>query len=135
MSDAKLLLQKAIYAALTGDVTLMAKITGVFDFIPDAQAYPFVQIGEGQFNEWDTNTDYGFDGTLTINVWHRPGERGRAPIYDIQADIYRILHNSTPSVSGFSIPSFRVDFSDIVVDTDAVTYHGIQRLKILMGGN
>lgn len=135
MSDARLLLQKAIYARLTGDAPLMAKITGVFDFVPDNQTYPFLQIGEVDFGSFDTQTFDGFEGTITINLWHRPGSRGRAALHDIQNDVYNLLHKWIPSISGFTVVSMRYDFSNIIVDPDAVTYHGVQRFKILMGGN
>lgn len=135
MSDARLLLQKAIYARLTGDAPLMAKITGVFDFVPDNQTYPFLQIGEVDFGPFDTQTFDGFEGVITINLWHRPGSRGRAALHDIQNDVYNLLHKWIPSISGFTVVSMRYDFSNIIVDPDAVTYHGVQRFKILMGGN
>jgi hypothetical protein len=135
MSDARLLLQKAIYARLTGNAPLMAKLTGVFDFVPDNQTYPFIQLGEMDFGAWDTHTFDGFDGTITINLWARPGSRGRASLHDIQNDIYNLLHKWIPTISGFTAVSMRYDFSNIIVDPDAVTYHGIQRFKILMGGN
>ncbi len=135
MSDGRLLLQKAIYARLTGNAGLMAKITGVFDFVPQNQAYPFIQIGEMDFSPWDTHTFDGFEATITINLWARPGSRGRASLHDIQNDIYNLLHRYIFSVSGFTVVSMRFDFSNIVVDPDSVTYHGIQRFKLLMGGN
>lgn len=135
MSDGRLLLQKAIYSRLTSDAPLMAKLTGVFDFIPDNQAYPFIQIGEVDFSPFDTQTFDGFEGMVTINLWHRSGSRGRAALHDIQNDVYNLLHKWIPSISGYTVVSMRFDFSNIIVDPDAVTYHGVQRFKILMGGN
>lgn len=135
MSDARLLLQKAIYSRLTTNAGLMAKITGVFDFVPDNQTYPFIQIGEIDFGAWDSHTFDGFDATITINLWHRPSSRGRAPLHDIQNDIYNLLHKHIFTITGFTVISMRFDFSNIIVDPDAVTYHGVQRFRLLMGGN
>lgn len=135
MSNGRLELQKDVYAALTGDSALMAKITGVFDFIPDAQAYPFIQVGEADFSDWSSHTFDGFDATILVHLWHRPGSRGRAPLSDIMQDIYRILHKNTFSIPGFNVLSMRYDFSNIIVDPDAVTYHGVTRFRLLMGGN
>jgi len=134
VADGRLALQKSIYSALTSNATLMGKVTGVFDFIPDNQAYPFVQIGEIDFNPFDTHTENGFSGTLQINVWDRPGSRGRAPIHDLNNDIYDTLHLAEPVIAGFSTLSFRFDFSQILVDQDAVTYHGINRFSFILGG-
>jgi hypothetical protein len=133
MNNGRLELQKDIYGALTGDATLMAKITGVYDFVPDNTAYPFIQIGEVDFSDWGTQTFDGFEGVITINLWHRPGSRGRAPLHDIMHDIHRILHKNTFSIPGFTVALMRYDFSNIIVDPDAVTYHGVTRFRILMG--
>lgn len=135
MSNARLELQKDIYGQLTGDVTLMGKITGVYDFVPDNKGYPFIQIGEIDFSDWSTHTFDGFAGVITVHVWHRPGARGRAPLHDIMQDIYRILHKNLFSIPDHTVVSMRYDFSQIVVDPDAVTYHGITRFRILIGGN
>lgn len=135
MSDGRLELQKDIYGALTGNATLMAKITGVFDFVPDNQAYPFIQIGEMQFLDFGSvNTD-GFEATLTIHTWGRPGTRGRAPIHDIQNDIYDTLHKNLFSIPGYTVLSSRFLNSEIIVEEDAVTYHGISRFRLILGEN
>jgi len=135
MADGRLELQKDVYGQLIADVTLMAKITGVFDFVPDNQAWPFIQIGEIDFQDWSTHTFDGFEGNISIHLWHRPGSRGRAPLHGIQDDIYRILHKNLFSIPSFTVVSMRFDTSQIIVEPDAVTYHGITRFKILLGGN
>lgn len=134
MSDVRLNIQKRIYALLTGDATLMAKITGVFDFVPDNQAYPFVQIGEAEATDWSSHTFNGFDVLLQFNVWHRPGSRGRAPVLDIQNDLYRILHDQPLGVPDVDQIVMRFQTATVLVDPDAVTYHGISRYRLLLGG-
>lgn len=134
-TDGRVQIQQAIYAALTGDATLMGKITGVFDFVPDNQNYPFIQIGEIDFKDWDSHTFVGFEGEITINLWHRPQSRGRAPLYDIMADINNILDRNYFTIPGFSVIVMKYEFSNIIVDPDMVTYHGITRYKIIMGEN
>lgn len=134
MSDNRLELQKDIYAQLTGDATLMAKVTGVYDFVPDNKAYPFIQIGEVDFQDWSTHTFDGFEGTITIHLWHRPSSRGRAPLHDIMNDIYRILNKNLFSIPDATVVSMRFLNSQILVEQDAVTYHGVTRFRILIGG-
>lgn len=129
----RLELQKQVYSKLTGNAPLMAKLSGVFDFVPQTQAYPFVQIGEAEFSPWNTKTFNGFDGSLTINLWHRPGSRGRAPLHDIMHDIYDLLHNAAVSITGVTVVLLQFEISNIIVDPDSVTYHGVQRFHVIMG--
>jgi hypothetical protein len=132
-TDMRLQLQKQIYAKLTGNAPLMAKLTGVYDFVPDNKTYPYLQIGEADYTPWNTKTFQGFDGSLTINLWHRPGSRGRAPLHDIMHDVYNLLHNSSLTIANSTVVLLQMEFSNIIVDPDAVTYHGVQRFRTLMG--
>lgn len=131
MSNGPLKLQKAIYAALVGDATLSAKITGVYDSVPQSQSFPFVVIGEGDFEAFDTHTQNGFEGILTVHTWSRG--RGRAEVLDLQSDLYRILHENYFSLTGYRVIVNRFQFQQTLVDPDGVTYHGITRFRIMMG--
>jgi len=135
MTDGLSLLQKAIYDLLIADAPLMAKVTGVYDFVPDNEPYPFIQIGEISSVDRSSQTAQGFDSLANVYVWSRPEDRGRKEVRDIQYDIYRVLHMANPTITDFSVVSFRFDFSEVIVDPDAVTYHGIQRFRIRLGGN
>ena len=123
--------QITLYNMLTGDVTLMALITGVYDFVPDNKAFSFVTIGEADWSDRGSQTTEGYTGTITINTWTQA--RGRATAHAIMAEIDRIIHNASASISGWSSLSLRRDFSTILVEDDAVTFHGVQRFKILIG--
>lgn len=133
MSNAKLELQKDIYAALIGNATLMAKINGVFDFIPDNQAFPFVRIGDIEFLDWGTQTFDGFEATIIIDLWHRPSSRGKAPLHSIMHDIYTTLHKNVFSIPNYSTMVSRFISSNIIVEEDGVTYHGITKFKLILG--
>lgn len=133
-------LQKAVFAKLKANTTLMAKLAAgdkVYDFVPQNQAYPFIHIGEAQFNAWDTKTWNGFEGTFTVDSWYRAGDtgsRGRATLLDIQGDIYDALHRVPMVIAAQNVVIVRLDFQDIIVDPDSVTYHGVQRFHVIMGG-
>lgn len=135
MADGRLELQKDIYGQLVADATLMGKIQGVFDFVSDNQTYPFIQIGEIDFEDWSTHTFDGFSATIAVHLWHRPGSRGRAPLHGIMDDVYRILNKNLFSIPSFTVVSMRFVSSQIIVEPDAVTYHGITRFRIIFGEN
>jgi hypothetical protein len=128
-------LQKEVYSRLTTNVPFMASVTGVFDFVPDNQAYPYVTIGDTEFQDRGTKTFEIFDGQLTIHVWARPGSRGRAPVMDIMTAIYDLLQEHTfTGITGFNTINLRYEFSTVLVEPDRVTYHGVIRFSILLGG-
>lgn len=130
MSYAPKELQIAVYNKLTGNTALMAAITGVYDFIPDRQSFPFVTIGEGDFQDRGSHDTDGWTAVITINTWSRA--RGRKGAYDIMALIDTAMHNGSLSITGSRALVLRRDTSTVLVDPDAVTYHGVQRFKLLL---
>lgn len=124
-------LQQAIHAALTGDATLMAKITGVHDDAPQNDAFPYVIIGDGEAREWDTDTEQGFEVEAVIHVWDR-GHRGRRQVRAIQADIARILHREDLAIDGAALVGCTCESTETFRDADGLTNHGTQRFRILI---
>lgn len=127
-------IQKQVFSKLSTDAGLSAVLTGVFDFIPQNQAFPFVRIGDQDISAFNTQSDNGFQSMMNIHVWHRPEKIGRAEILQIQSMIYELLHRTDFTLTNASVLSMMFDFSNIIVEPDAVTYHGIQRFKLLIGG-
>ena len=88
-------LQTAIEARLTGDVTLMALINGVFDLdsVPTNQPIDYIT--------YDTPTDvplptFGHlnsDATIVLSIWTLKHDLGRA----ILAEVIRLLNVVPPS--------------------------------------
>ena len=131
-------IQKSVFGKLSGDVTLVGMVTGIYDFIPQAQAYPFVHIGETNFAK---KTAIGnpstriYDGSMQIDVWVRPNPIGKAKVFDLLNEVRRILdgnRNFTPTE--YCLLVFDEELSTVIVEPDAVTYHGVIRFKIVLGG-
>lgn len=132
-SDPGFELQKSIYGALTGDTTLMALITGVYDFVPDGTSFPYVQIGEDAFEEDGSHTFDGMGVTVTIHSWSQAA--GRKQVKEIMAEVYRILHDSTLNISGHTMIMSRFEFGETLKDPDGKTHHGVQRFRMVTRGN
>jgi len=124
--------QKRIYEILNNDYDLKEIVTGVYDFVPDDQKFPFVVIGEADWTDRGSESTEGYSGVLTMHVWDRG--RGRKTVLSIQKRIDELLHKVDPNVNGWVDISFRRDFNNVMIDPDAVTSHGVQRFKILIGG-
>lgn len=129
--DPQLEIQKAIFKALNDDKTLNKKITGVFDFVPQEKKYPYVSIGADSFSDFGSHTFDGLDGFVIIDSWTQ-GETSRELVKMIQADVYRILHNSDLAVTGFCVIKIVREFVETVLDPDGQTHHGIERYSIIL---
>ncbi len=127
--------QKAIYDKLTASVPLMAAVTAIFDNVPqldereDADAdFPFVTIGEDDFDEDDTDTTLGFQAEVGVHVWSR--YRGRKEVKDIQGLIYDALHRQSLDVAPFTFVDCLHEESRTEVEPDGKTRHGISIYRV-----
>lgn len=128
--DGMLAVQAAIYAKLNGDSTLLALAAGgVYDSVPENTEYPYITIGDQSAKDLGANTFKGMDITHTIHTWAQG--RGKKVAKQIMARIYDLLHECSLTVTGQKVVFVRFDFSDLSLDPDGVTYHGVQRFRIL----
>ena len=123
-------LQKAIYGALNTFISVP-----VFDHVPQKTPYPYVAIGEDNFSDWSTDDKNGFQATVNIHVWDRPegssGGRGKVVTKEIQGEIYNILQRSNFPIGDYGNAGMSYEYSDCFMDTDGITYHGVQRFRVL----
>lgn len=120
--------QKRIFEILNADPTLAGK---VFDRAPEQQGFPYVQIGDGEYEDRGSHTTEGWTGVLTIHVWTR--DESRKENEDWQAIIDGLLHTKNLAASGWTDLSFRRDLKTTIIEDDDVTYHGVLRYKLLTG--
>jgi len=140
-------IQSALYTALTTDAavdTLLARARSlggevleapaVYDHVPqpdysDDSWFPYVTIGEIASDEWDTDTETGFDSDITIHVWSR--ELGRVETKEIQGSIYDALHRHELDVAGVHTITLEHTGSFTDVDPDGKTRHGVSSFRLL----
>jgi len=127
-------LQKAVYTKLTDDAGLMALVTGVYDWVPEGTAFPYITIGEGQFNERDNKTHNGIRTDLIVHVWSNRGIvgiRGRDEARQIAQVVYDLLHWQPLTIENYDHVFTKWAFGETILDVDGVTYHSVQRFEIL----
>ncbi|MFN3232936.1 MAG: DUF3168 domain-containing protein [Alphaproteobacteria bacterium] len=122
-------LQKAVFSSLTGNVPLMAVVTGVFDRVPLGTAYPYITIGEATAADWSTKTSTGQNHTLTLHVWSR--DAGRQQAKQILDLIHTALHNQPLTLDGAALVLLQYAFSETLSDPDGITTHGVIRFRAL----
>jgi len=128
--DAQTDLQTAIYSALTGDVTLMAAITGVYDFVPQSTSYPYITIGDDDYDWFGTMGVDGGEYNIQIDTWTQI--EGRKSCKDIMKLVATVLHNGSLTISNNVHISTRLDFQSSTKEADGFTHHGIQRYTIIL---
>lgn len=127
--------QQHIFDLLTADATLMGKVTGVFDHVPQEQAPPFVTIGDITDNDRGNESHEGNLIDLTVHVWSE--NSSKIQCMDIQSDVDRILHRSDETdcttATSLTIMDFHRVSANILKDPDNKTWHGVQVFEILTG--
>ncbi len=69
MSDAAVILQKAVVAALEAHPVLSDSIKGVYDGPPPYASFPYISIDDGQISDWSTKTFIGREVRLALTIW------------------------------------------------------------------
>ena len=129
MTDFAATLQTAVYDALVADSPLGSKVTGIYDFVPENTAFPYVKVGDQTMVDDGTKNKKGSDFTLMIHTFSR--YRGSKEIKEIMSLVYDVLHESSLSVSG-AMNNMRFEFSDIIKEIDGLTTHGMQRFRVFV---
>lgn len=122
------LIQKAVYTALTGDATLMAAVTGVYDH-PDPDAVlPIVSIGDFSADYAGTKTEDMVEYTAELNVW--AADLNFATVKIIQDYVRDVLHRQALSVDSGTVTYVFEEFATVQAENDGEA-RGVQRFRML----
>ncbi len=130
MSDsASWSLQKSVVQALKSDVALSGLLGGsyVYDFVPQRAAYPFVSLGNVVSRDWSTSSERGDEHALTLHIWSKA--RGKKQCHLLVSAVRRVLHDVELVVEDHALVNLRYEFSDVRLDPDGETLHGIVRFR------
>lgn len=109
--------QTAINSTLTGDSTLMSKISEVTSDVPDDRTFPFITIGEGTETRFNTFSKDGRELSIDLQIWSN--KDSFLTMYEILDDVVRLLDDNTLSITNYLTVIFQYDSSrpiDVVVD-------------------
>ncbi|MCH9806765.1 MAG: DUF3168 domain-containing protein [Alphaproteobacteria bacterium] len=129
MASSSWALQKAVFAALTGDTSLISAIGAgkVFDDVPRTAEFPYVTFAQSQVRDWATGTDPGHEHVLTLHVWSR--ENGRREVHEVMDLLISALHEAHLNLAGHRLINLRHEFSEARREADGETYRGIVRYR------
>ena len=108
-------------------------VTGreVYDDLPQNASMPYVVAGEIEGREWSDKFQPGQEVTSSIHIWSNyPGRKEAGEIMD---EILSALSSSPLNLEGgFGAVVSTLELSEIIVDIDGVTRHGILKIKYLI---
>ncbi|MEU1194922.1 DUF3168 domain-containing protein [Streptomyces sp. NPDC005813] len=113
---AMLPVQQAIYARLTGDSALMDEVTGVFDYVPEDDVYPFIVIGEATEIPDNRHGGFGRQTVATLHVWTK--YRGHSKGLAIAARVTALLDHQPLSISGLAHVDTWFEFQQTLTDPE-----------------
>lgn len=118
-------LHQAVFERLSDELS-----TPVYDDVPRNAAFPYVVVGEDTHVPFDTDDSLGSESTVTIHVWSR--YRGKKEAKQIQGEIYDALTRQELTVKDHDLITIEFEYSDVVLDPDAITRHGVQRFRAIV---
>jgi hypothetical protein len=127
---ASIALQKAVFAALNGNVT-----GGVYDQIPVRTPSPYTVIGETVSERpWDTHDSEGSEEVIMIHVWSL--SNGSVEVKEIMGEIDDLLHDASalPLETGDLVLLHR-DYMTVLkeeVKPGETWRHGVLRYRALI---
>lgn len=123
-------LQQAVYARLTGDATLMGLVSGVFDYMPDDTAPPYIAIGEATETPFNTlNRGEGSDATITFQVTSETKGFSKALAVTDRMEVLLNFYEIT--ISGYDTVYLRKDNVTTMREPDGVTRRVIARYRLV----
>lgn len=123
-------LQKAIFEHLSAAATIKALIGDpprLFDHVTPGTAFPLASIGHIQVSDWSSKTFNGADCAVTLHVFSR--SRGRKEVRAILEAMFVLLQDASLTLEGHSLVALRFQFSEVLLDEDGLTYHGVARYR------
>lgn len=139
--------QTAVFARLDGTVALTAQLAAhaytagkkaIYDHVPQADdagssvGFPYVALGDETEVQFDTDDSVGREAIITIHTLSR--YKGKKEAKNIMGAIKDALHQHALVVAGQVTVLCYWEFAEIYTEPDGVTYHGVQRFRIITEG-
>lgn len=129
MKSAAIELQKAVFAALSGNASLTAALGGsrIHDHAPANVAFPYITFGRTTVHDWSTGTEDGSEHIFTIHVWSKA--KGKSQALEIMDIAGAALHDADLTLAGHTLVNLRREFEEVRFDDDLAVHHGLVRFR------
>lgn len=127
MTAAGRAVQRGLYETLRAHAPLMARVTGIFDHVPDRQRLPYVTVGEAVETDWSATEFSGRDHRLGVHVWSAHAGMGEAK--DLLALVDEALEQMPVQLDGHRLVSLRFLSSRVFADVEEGIRHGVAEYR------
>jgi hypothetical protein len=137
--DLALEVQAAIFAAISNDSSVRGIVQNrIFDHVPQIEGreqtkFPFLQIGDAQFNDWGDKSEPGQIGTFSMNAYSR--ERSNEEALKIRRACVNVLHQKPVPMEEGQMVMCRFEYSNLRMLSDGVTRTTSFRFRIIISEN
>jgi len=129
MSDPSWAVQKAIFAALNGNVTWGGNAVPVYDNVPQDSAYPYICFDEQLSVEADYLASRKDERSFYVSVWSN--QPGKKQVLEIMGSIDALLHRKRLTLDVGNMVTCIVTRKMTQRDIDNITYQGLLTLRII----
>jgi hypothetical protein len=125
-------LQKALFAALAGDASLVALLGGanIFDNPPDHAPFPCVTFGKTSVYDWSTDTETGSEHFVTLNIWSKAA--GRKETLAVVGAVRACLLETPPALESRHLVGLAFESMEASHDEELSLHHGSLRLRAVI---
>lgn len=124
MADPGFALQKAIYSALDGALSIP-----VYDAVPQSSDFPYVTIDSQVAAMMDSHSTRRDDRFVYLTVWSEYG--GQKQVLDTMAEIDTALHDQKLALETGRVVILNVIRKRTVREPDAETFQGQVTLRVV----
>lgn len=121
--------QTAFYQRMVADAVLGGLVSGVFDEVPEGQAYPYVRLGAHLSIPDNAHGQFGRQITLTLHVWTKA--RGNAQGQAIADRIIELFDHQPLTVVGHRVVSVRCEFDQALTDPNPELRRHVLRFRTI----
>lgn len=94
----------------------------------DFNESPYVVISDVQLNNEDNDCGFRFGGVINVHTWS--DSRDMSIVGSLQKSVYDALHHYELPMDGYTIVDLNQEYSNVLLDPDGISTHGIQRFRI-----
>lgn len=121
-------LQKAIFAALTGDPALAALVEGrVLDRLAERTVMPALGFAGWKTRDWSTDDEAGEEHAIEIAIWS--DLNGRREAQEIMAAVKAVLHDARLPLERFHLVNLRLEETALARVEKTRRHEGMMRLR------
>lgn len=121
--------KKSVFAVLNGDATLLA-LTSIHDNAKLDEPLPYIDLANISERDWSTKSYTGSEYFPIIHVWASTSDL----VIQISERIRTLLHRQDLTVTGENFVEMMHEDTDIFIDADETTLHGIVSFRALLHG-